>query len=82
MITYLSPPQIAEQWGVKPSKVIAFIDSGELKAVDLSERLGGKRRRWKVSPEAIEAFLQARTNRAPAKAVKRRRAAAPMEFFP
>ena len=69
--TYLSPPMIAKNYGVKPAKVLAWIASGELIAIDVAERRGG-RPRWRVSPESLEAFQRRRSSR-PAPAVTRRR---------
>jgi hypothetical protein len=57
---YWTPPALAERWGVSPEKVIGFITRGELLAVNFAERLDG-RPRWRISEEAIEAFLLART---------------------
>ncbi len=56
---YLSPPAIAERLGVSPEKVIRWIARGELRAVNLADRLGG-RPRWRVSQADLESFLAAR----------------------
>jgi Helix-turn-helix domain len=72
---YLNPPQIARKLSVKPHAVGKWIRSGELAAVDLSERRG-KRPRWRVSQEAFQAFLEARSNRKPTPAPRRRQRAA------
>lgn len=63
MSSWLTPPQIARDRGIKTSKVLCWIRSGELLAVNLAEgRLG--RPRWKVSVEALSAFDLARSSRA------------------
>lgn len=63
MGSWLSPPQIARDRGVKPAKVLAWIASGELAAVNHAESALG-RPRWRVSREALEAFDRVRSNRA------------------
>ncbi len=56
----LTPPQIAERLGVAPRKVISWIVSGELQALNLAHR-GCMRPRYSVSPAALAAFERART---------------------
>src|SRR5947209_4444585 len=55
----LTPPQLAERWGVSPEKVVAFIRRGELRAVNVALRLGG-RPRWRIDPADVERFEAAR----------------------
>ncbi|MES2788461.1 MAG: helix-turn-helix domain-containing protein [Planctomycetota bacterium] len=52
---YLTPPEIARMWGTSVKKVLAFIDSQELPAIDLATNRGS-RPRWKVTPEALAQF--------------------------
>jgi len=82
MKEFLTPPKIAEILGVKPSKVIAWIRVGELAAIDVSAKRGG-RARWRITQSAFDAFQAARSNRsALTKPRRRRRAqAAVIEFF-
>lgn len=40
----LTPREVGELWGVSPDTVIAWIRSGELHAIDGSQRRGGKPR--------------------------------------
>ena len=54
-----SPPQLAEELGVDPSKIRCLIRSGELRANNLATRDGG-RPRWRIAPEALVEFLQRR----------------------
>ena len=56
---YLTPPQLAERWGVSPEKVYAFIRSGELRAINLATQRGG-RPRYAISYEDAEAFERSR----------------------
>lgn len=70
---FLTPPQIAKVLGVGPDKVAAFIERGELIAVNTSL---STRPRWKVAPEALQRFLESRSN-SPKPAKKRATKAAP-----
>ena len=56
----LTPPQIAQRLGVAPRKVIRWIVSGELRAMNLANR-GSRRPRYSVSLEALLEFEQLRT---------------------
>ncbi len=71
-VSWLTPPDIGKRLRVKAEKVLAWIRCGELVAVNLAERRGG-RPRWRVSSAALDDFLAARANRAPIKAARRRR---------
>lgn len=68
---FFSPPEIADSLGIDPAKVISWIRSGRLRAVNVSE--GARRARWKVSPEALAAFFTSREPNAPTPRPKRRR---------
>lgn len=57
---YLSPPQYAAQLGVKADKVVAWIKAGELRAVNLAIKPGG-RPRWKIPPDATVIFENSRS---------------------
>ena len=50
-----TPPQLAREWGIGAKKVHAWIRSGELRAVDVSTRLGG-RPRYLIDQAAITEF--------------------------
>ena len=69
---YLTPPAIARRYGVKPDKILAWIASGELAAINVAERPGG-RPRWRISPEAIAAFERRRSSRPAASPTTKRR---------
>ena len=57
---YQTPPEIAAKYGCKPETVIGWIRSGELKALNLARR-GSMKPRYRVAPEALEAFELARS---------------------
>ena len=69
----MTPPQIARLWGIATEKVMAWIRSGELKAIDAATTLGG-RPRFLVDIDDLAAFERSRaTTPAPvAKPVRKR----------
>lgn len=70
MPRFLTPPEIAKFLRTDPHKVLDWIGSGALKAVNLSD---GARPRWKVSPEDLQKFLNTRSNQTATPATKRKR---------
>ena len=56
----LSPKEVASRLQIARETVYAWIESGELRALDLSAT--GSRPRWSVPESALEAFLDARSN--------------------
>jgi hypothetical protein len=66
---------LAKRFGVKPHVVLRWIGNGSLKATDVRADVdGSKKPRWKILPENLAAFEQARASR-PEPAPQRRRAA-------
>ena len=81
MTESLTPPDIARELKIKPSKVLAWIASGELVAFNVATKLGG-RPRWRVPRPALDTFLAGRQcRRQPAGRTRRRRQPAVIEFF-
>jgi len=81
-MTTISPPELAKRYGCKPSRVIAWIRSGELVALNLASP-GCARPRYRITPEAITAFEQAKST-APPPPKKSKRYRSPVtvrEFF-
>ncbi len=68
-------PDFARRLGVSPEKVITWIKSGELVAVDVSMKPGVGKPRYRIDPAEIESFLSRRSVRPAIKPMKRRRAA-------
>lgn len=65
--------EIAERLDVTEHTVLAWIQNGELLAMDVSRNRGGKPS-WRISPESLEAFEQSRMPMPPiAKSQVRRR---------
>lgn len=77
-----SPADIAARYGCKPEKILAWIASGELRALNTGTSLNGKKPRWRITAQALEDFERARTTQ-PAKEPQRRRKSPPstMKFF-
>jgi hypothetical protein len=57
--------------GVKADKVLYWIHRGELPAVDVAQKEGG-RPQFAVTPADLEAFKMRRTTRQPAKPMRAR----------
>ena len=79
--TKLTPPEIARRWGIKSQKVLAWIHSGELRAINAAECLAG-RPRYLVDVEDLAAFERAReVVSRKAKSLKRSSNAGITEYF-
>ena len=83
-IKFFSPDDIATRYSVKASKVLAWINSGELRAVNITTRRGVKPR-WKIDPITLAAFENSRASKPSPKTpvTRQRRKAEPGEtvFF-
>ena len=71
--TKISPPQLAQQWGIDVAKVLKWIKAGKLRAIDASTRRGG-RPRYLIDQTDLAAFEASRTVQPPMPKVRRRRA--------
>ena len=63
---------LCDRFAVGEHTILGWIKSGELKAVDVSRRLGG-RPKWRITPEALAAFEELRTPTPPAPRTRKRR---------
>lgn len=61
---YYTVQSVAERIGVSDDTVLNFIHTGKLRAVNVGG--GAHRPRWRIAPESLEAFLEARESKAPA----------------
>jgi excisionase family DNA binding protein len=59
MVTY-GIKDLCERYGVGEHTVLAWIHRGELRAIDVSRKRGG-RPKWRITAEALEAFELSRT---------------------
>lgn len=78
----LSPREVAALFGISPDKVLAWIHSGELQAVNVATRPGG-RPRWRIDQADLMAFEQRRaaTPPAPICRVRRKKQSGIIDFF-
>ena len=51
----VTPPELANRWGISPDKVLNWIRKGELKAINVASS-PNIRPSYRISEEAIEAF--------------------------
>ena len=67
-----SPGDLAERYGVKAEKVIAWIRAGELAAINTGN--GRNKPRWRVTAESLAEFERRRSSQAdaPSKSTRRR----------
>ena len=77
---YFTPPELAKLWGVNANKVLGFVRTGELRAVNVAASTLG-RARWRISPSDLAVFEQRRQATAPPKSRPRRKAVGVIEFF-
>lgn len=57
--TKLTPPKVAERYGISADKVIAWIRAGELRAIDVATRRG-ERPRYLIDEQDLAAFERSR----------------------
>ncbi len=82
VVSYFSPPEIAERFGVDAHKVLGWIRRGELRALNVATTTGG-RPRFRISPADLAAFEASRSAGPPPKIsrIRRRRDPQIVEFF-
>lgn len=73
---------LCARYGVSAQTVLSWVRAGELKAVNVGRRLNGKKPRWRVTQESLEAFEALRTPTPPAPRARRRKLPGnPIEFY-
>lgn len=77
-----TPPALAARYGIKPEKVLCWIRSGELAAINIATNLGG-RPRYLITREAVQTFEARRAvvARRPSPRAVRRRDPEVIDFF-
>lgn len=68
----LTPPLLAAQWGVSPDKILSWIRSGELRAINAATSSVG-RPRYLIDPQDVAAFENRRMVRANEQIQRRRK---------
>jgi hypothetical protein len=77
----LTPPEVARRYRVGTNKVMSWIFSGEMAAMNLATR-GAKKARYKITAEALEAFERQRAVVPPPPVSRRRRLlSAPKDYY-
>ena len=77
-----SVADLCRRWKVGPDKVRGFLRRGELVAVNVAARLGG-RPQWRIPYESVEAFERRRSSAPPPKLPRRRRKPTDfVDFYP
>ena len=76
-----TPPVVAKLLAVDVHRVLAWIRSGALRAVNVGD--GPLRPRWRIMPDDLDAFLARRAAQPATKATRRRRKVDPgvIEYF-
>ena len=69
---FLVPREVAERYGVALDKVLGWIRSGELRAVNVATRQGGQPR-WRISPSDLALFEASRSSQPSSPRVARAR---------
>ncbi len=77
-----TPPELAAEWGVSPDKVLGWIRSGELPAINIAQSESG-RPRFQIDQEGIDTFKRRRATAAVPRGRHRRRPSTEgiIEFF-
>jgi len=68
----LTPPEVAQRLAVKPAKILGWIRSGRLRAINVANP-GCRRPRFRIDPADLQVFLATLTVHPPAKLTRRRR---------
>jgi hypothetical protein len=69
----ITPPELARRWGIDSAKILTWIRSGELRAINASTRPCG-RPRYLIDERDIEIFELRRAVGGPPQTPRRRRA--------
>jgi len=77
----MTPPEVAKQWGVAVNKVLSFIASGELRAINLATNRR-TRPRWFIDQDDLEMFERSRAATPTTPPARRKRQRPGKDFFP
>ena len=77
----LTVREIAERYAVTEHGVLAWIRSGELRAINCGRRPGSKKPRWRITAKALAAFELLRTPSPPPPRTRRRKQSAEVVQF-
>ncbi len=71
MTTFLLVSDVAKQLQVGSEQILAYINTGKLRATNVG--LGKKRPRWRIDPADLQAFIESRRNRTHSKPQAKRK---------
>jgi hypothetical protein len=78
----LTVRDLSAHYGVCANTILSWIRDGELCAINVVRKPGGKKPRWRITAEALAAFEASRMTSAPVPAVQgRKRAPDVIEFY-
>lgn len=77
---FYTPPELAKLWGVKATKILAWIACGELRAINMATRTDGQPR-WRIAIDEAERFTRSRSSSPPPKPLRRKAALAGKDYF-
>ncbi|MGA2798246.1 MAG: DNA-binding protein [Thermoguttaceae bacterium] len=69
----VTPPKLAKSWGIDAHKILTWIETGELAAINAATKPGG-RPRFLIDEKDIELFELRRSTTPAPKSIRRRRA--------
>jgi hypothetical protein len=80
---YFSPADVAERYGCDVHKVLAWIRSGELRAINVAAKRAAIKPRWRINPDNLAAFEAARacSKSEPTPRRQRKNGAQVIEYF-
>lgn len=74
MSSTYTPSEVAGRYGVGERTVLSWIAAGELRAVNVNRKVGSRKPRWRITPEALAAFEALRSPTPTPPRQRRRRA--------
>jgi hypothetical protein len=60
--THITPAELADKWGVTVSTVLVWINTGQLRAINVVTTVGLKRR-WRIALKDLAEFEECRASR-------------------
>ncbi len=73
--------EVAERYAVDEHTVLAWIKTGELRAIAVNRKPGARKKRWRVTAESLTSFEMLRTYSPPPPRTRRRKQSAEMIQF-
>ena len=69
---YCTTRQVADELGTSIDRIVDLIHAGQLIAIDISTRTGGKPR-WRISRQTLDQFIARRSSKPLPKLMRRKR---------